>query len=88
MKTSSILLSGFLSLIFGFVLIIEFESTSGIFFILFLAPCLFLYPIIRFLFFGGKDSVAAVVTTVVTEEVIKATVKNKIEQHKKRSQKK
>ena len=87
MKTSSILLSGLLSLIFGFVLIIEFESTSGIFFILFLAPCLFLYPIIRFLFFGGKDSVAAVVTTVVTEEVIKATVKNKIDQGKKRSRK-
>ena len=85
MKTPTILMTGVLSIILGFVLVIKYESTVGIFLILFVAPCLFLYPVIRFLFFGGKDSLAAVVTTVVTEEVIKATVKKKIEKHKKRS---
>ena len=41
-----------------------------------LAPCFLLYPMIRFFFFGGKDSVAAVVTTVVVEEVTKGIIKD------------
>lgn len=79
MKSSTILLGGLGSLAIGVVLILYYQSALGLFFILFLTPCLFLYPVIRFLFFGGKDSVAAAVTTVITEEVIKAGIKNKIE---------
>jgi hypothetical protein len=41
-------------------------------------PILLLYPIIRFLF-GGKDSLVAVVGTVVVEEVIKSQIVKKIE---------
>jgi hypothetical protein len=40
-----------------------------------LAPCLLLYPLIRALF-GGKDSIGAVVATVVVEEVMKNKLKN------------
>ena len=79
MKSSTILFGGLGSLAIGLVLILYYQSTLGLFFILFLTPCLFLYPVIRFLFFGGKDSVAAAVITVITEEVIKAGIKNKIE---------
>ena len=51
-----------------------------------LSPCFLIYPIIRFLVFGGKDSVAAVVTTVIVEEVIKSEIKGAIKksQDKKR----
>ena len=48
-----------------------------------LVPCLLLYPLIRFLF-GGKDSVAAIVTTVDVEEVLKAKISNALNDKKKR----
>ena len=48
-----------------------------------LVPCLLLYPLIRFLF-GGKDSVAAVVTTIVVEEVVKAKVSDALREKKKK----
>ena len=42
--------------------------------IMFASPCLFLYPPVRFLI-GGKDSVGAVVATVVVEEVLKNEIR-------------
>ena len=70
----------------GIYLIIEFEMLIGLALIILLSPCFLLYPIIRFFVFGGKDSVAAVVTTVVVEEVIKSKIKDtyKKSQKKKR----
>ena len=49
--------------------------------ITFAAPCLFLYPAIRFLF-GGKDSLGAVVATVVVEEVLKNELKKSVTKNK------
>jgi len=48
-----------------------------------LTPCLLLYPLIRFLF-GGKDSVGAVITTVVVEEVVKGQISKAIDGSSKR----
>lgn len=48
-----------------------------------LAPFLILYPPIRFLF-GGRDSVAAVVTTAVVEEVLKAKIGDALSDKKKK----
>jgi hypothetical protein len=50
----------------------------GGFLVLTLAPCLLLYPLIRFLF-GGKDSVGAVITTAVVEEIVKGEIFKAIE---------
>ena len=44
-----------------------------------MCPFLLLYPLIRFLFFGGRDSVAAVVTTAVVEEGIKMVARDTFE---------
>jgi hypothetical protein len=52
------------------IFLIKQEMPVGGFLILTLAPFLLLYPPIRFLF-GGKDSVAGIVTTFVIEEIIK-----------------
>ena len=57
------------ALIAGIVLLSNGSFVGG-FLILTVAPCLLLYPLVRFLF-GGKDSAVAVVTTVVVEEVLK-----------------
>ena len=48
-----------------------------------LAPCFLLYPTIRFLF-GGKDSVAAAITTVVVEEVTKTALMGSLDKGKKK----
>ena len=86
LKTSVILLVGLSFIPLGIYLIIEFEMLIGLALIILLSPCFLLYPIIRFFVFGGKDSVAAVVTTVVVEEVIKSKIKDtyKKSQKKKR----
>ena len=86
LKTSVILLVGLSFIPLGIYLIIEFEMLIGLALIILLSPCFLLYPIIRFFVFGGKDSVAAVVTTVVVEEVIKSKIKDagKKSQNKKR----
>ena len=77
LKTSVILIIGVLCLIFGIYLVI-IEKFIGITFILFLFPCFIIYPIIRFFLFGGKDSIAGVVTTVVVEEVTKGIITSAI----------
>ena len=64
---------GFFCLPVGIFLITK-ENLFGVFLIFTACPCFFLYPLVRFLF-GGKDSVAAVVGTVVIEEVLKSNIK-------------
>ena len=86
LKTSVIILVGLSFIPLGVYLLIEFEMFFGATLIIFLSPCFLLYPIIRFFVSGGKDSIAAVVTTVVVEEVIKSKIKDagKKSQNKKR----
>lgn len=61
--------SGLGLLVLGIILISNKLMIGG-FMVLTVFPCLMLYPLIRFLF-GGKDSLGAVVTTVIVEEVLK-----------------
>ena len=82
-KTSFIVLCGISFLPLGIYLILN-EIYFGATLIVLLAPCFILYPIIRFFCFGGKDSVAAVVTTVVVEELTKSTLKDVFSRNKKR----
>ena len=83
LRTSTILVGGLLCIPFGIWLLTD-GLYIGATLILTICPCLFLYPIIRFLFFGGKDSVAGVVTTVIAEEVAKAAVSSAIQKKSKR----
>ena len=82
-KTSVILWSGFACIPLGIFLIANEIFLGGIL-IITVAPCLFLYPIIRFFIFGGKDSAAAVVTTVVVEEATKHIIGSAIKDKKKK----
>ena len=72
-KSSLFYWLGFICLPVGIFLITK-EIWVGAFLTLTASPCFFLYPPVRFLF-GGKDSVAAVIVTVVVEEVIKSKIK-------------
>ena len=77
LKTSIILLLGIFCLIFG-IYLVKIGKIIGITFILFLFPCFIIYPVIRFFLFGGKDSIAGVVTTIVVEEVTKGIITSAI----------
>ena len=77
-KTSVILIVGFSFIPLGIYLLIAHEMLFGLTLILFFAPCFILYPLVRFFISGGKDSVVAVVATVVVEEVTKATIMNQV----------
>ena len=79
--SENIYLLGLLFL-FGGLLLLKNGITFGGFMSLTLFPVCMLYPVIRFLF-GGKDSVAAVVTTVVVEEVLKKEIGKKIDRERK-----
>lgn len=68
-------------LVLGIGLLIN-KIWIGAFLVLTIFPCLMLYPLIRFLF-GGKDSLGAIVTTVVVEEILKNEI-SKIGEKKKR----
>lgn len=71
-KSSIFYWTGFACIPIGIFLLSEkFYVGAGL--ITFAAPCLLLYPLIRFLI-GGKDSVVAVVATVVVEEVLKDVI--------------
>ena len=59
----------------GLYAILELKQLWGIGLILTVTPCLLLYPIIRFLFFG-KDSIGAAITTIVVEEYLKNKLMN------------
>lgn len=84
LKTSFILTCGVLFIPLGIFLVYQ-EINFGVFLVIPTAPCFLIYPAVRLLFFGGKDSVAGVVTTVVIEEVAKAKIKDSF---KKRGRKK
>ena len=70
-NSSFFYLSGLGFLVLGVILISnKIWIFVGLAMVLTVFPCLMLYPLIRFLF-GGKDSLGAVVTTVIVEEVLK-----------------
>ena len=77
-RSSVFLFMSLLSLIFGLFLLDLGYLKLGVFCWITLFPIFLLYPIIRFLF-GGKDSLAAAVGTVVIEEVVKSQIIKKIE---------
>ena len=77
LTTNTILVSSLLCIPFGIWLLTD-EIYVGATLIFTICPCLLLYPLIRTLFFGGKDSVAGVVTTVIVEEVTKAGINSAI----------
>ena len=82
LKSSLFYWGGLLSIIGGAYLLSE-KMMFGGFLILTLAPCLFLYPLVRF-FFGGKDSLGGIVATVVVEEALKSKINNVGKKKKKR----
>ena len=82
LRASVVYWGALISVVLGIVLIVN-EVLAGGFLVLTLAPCLLLYPLIRFLF-GGKDSVAAAVTTVIVEELLKSEITKTIEKRSKK----
>ena len=80
---SSVFYLGSLILFLVGIVLISNEILGGGFLALTLAPCLLLYPLIRFLF-GGKDSIGVVVTTYVVEELLKKDIINAIEKRSKK----
>lgn len=69
LRSSLFYWSGLVAFISGIVLLGK-DVMAGGFLVLTLAPCLLLYPLIRFLF-GGNGGVVPAITTVVVEEVLK-----------------
>ena len=86
LKTSFILTCGVLFIPLGIFLLYQ-EKGFGFFLIVPVAPCFLIYPAVRLLFFGGKDSVAGVVTTVVIEEVTKAKIKDSFKKRRRKKRK-
>jgi hypothetical protein len=80
---SSLFYWGALSAFITGVTLFYYGFGPGGFLVMTLTPCLLLYPLIRFLF-GGKDSVGAVITTVVVEEVVKRQILNSLTDPKKK----
>ena len=80
-RSSNIYLLGLLFL-FGGLFLLKNGITFGGFMSLTLFPICMLYPLVRFLF-GGKDSVAAVLTTAVVEEVLKKEIGKRIDRKRK-----
>ena len=76
LKSSVILWMGALCIPLGIYLVATHEIYFGAFLIMTLSLCLLLYPIIRFFLSGGKDSIAAVVTEIVVEEVTKGIIEH------------
>ncbi|MGE0351357.1 hypothetical protein [Hydrogenophaga sp.] len=76
-RSSVFLWGGFLSLVAGIALISSGSSVGGALAVT-VAPCLFLYPPVRFLF-GGKGGVLPAITTIVVEEVLKRRVFNALD---------
>ncbi len=79
-RTSLILTIGIAFVPLGIYLIFN-DVLAGGFILMTLAPCFLIYPTIRF-FFGGKDSVAAVVSTVVVEEITKHLLQRSFDKRK------
>jgi hypothetical protein len=81
-KSSLFYLLSASSFICGIALVIS-DKPVGVFFLVTLFPIFLLYPLVRF-FFGGKDSVAGVVVTVVASEVLKQKLTKKIDRNNNR----
>ena len=77
LSTKTFLTASLLCIPFGIWLIFD-KLYIGAALILTVCPCLLLYPVIRGLFFGGKDSVAGVVTTVIVEETTKSYIQSAV----------
>jgi hypothetical protein len=84
---SSLFYWGALSAFITGVTLFYYGFGPGGFLVMTLTPCLLLYPLVRFLF-GGKDSVGAVITTVVVEEVVKRQILNSLDDSSKRKRRK
>lgn len=81
-KVSILLSLAFLCIPVGLLLALYLDS-YGYFLILFLCPFLIVYVFIREIFFAGKDSAAAAITSFVIEEVLKNKLKNTMTKKKK-----
>ena len=86
LKTSFILTCGILFIPLGIFLVSQ-EIWFGATLVILAAPCFLIYPAVRLLFFGGKDSVAGVVTTVVIEEATKAMIKDSFKKRERKKRK-
>ena len=82
-KSSVFYLAALASFIVGILMFDDGNLRAGILLIFTFVPIFLLYPIIRF-FFGGKDSLVAVVGTVVVEEVVKKGIINSVNKTEKR----
>ena len=82
LRSSVIIWTGILCIPVGIILL-YLEMVVGAFILFTLCPCLLIYPMIRFFFFGGEDSIWGVVTTVVVEEVSKSVIKDLLNGKKK-----
>ena len=81
-KTSAILCAAFLCIPVG-VFLVSVQIFFGVFLVMIFFPVLLLYPLVRVFFFGGKDSVAAIVTTVVVEELTKSEISKSLKRKNK-----
>lgn len=82
-RSSVFFLASLASFIIGILMFDNGNLKSGILLIFTVVPILLLYPAVRF-FFGGKDSLVAVVGTVVVEEVVKKGIINSLNEKEKR----
>ena len=82
-RSSVFFLASLASFIIGILMFDKGNLKSGILLIFTVVPILLLYPAVRF-FFGGKDSLVAVVGTVVVEEVVKKGIINSLNEKEKR----
>ena len=81
-RTSTFYLGSLISFTTG-IYLIRNEVFFGFFLAFTATLCLILYPLIRFLF-GGKDSLAAGIATVVAEEFIKSQIIKKTDSSRRR----
>ena len=84
LKTSFILLCGVAFIPLGIYLLLAYEMMFGATLVITLSPCFLLYPLVRFFLFGGRDSIAGIVTTVIVEEVVKSKIADAFKDRKKK----
>jgi hypothetical protein len=80
-KVSILLSLAFLCIPVGLLLALYLDY--GYFLILTLCPFLIVYVFIREIFFAGKDSAAAAITSFVVEEVLKSKLQSTMTKKKK-----
>ena len=82
-RSSVFFLSAIFSFLYGMSRAFSGDVEAGFFILLSVTPFLFIYPVVRFLF-GGRDSVVAVIATVVVDEVIKSKIISNLEKKNRR----